>query len=247
MAAHTAYRLGIIHFRTLFAFTRLLPSYRLHRKLRRSNSGLRVAMKVWAPEGYSNDAEDMIAAWEVMERGLVPLNHSLDQFVLTESTSPDISETHKIPPVDLFGSTYTLDVDYRADVDFSVEDMESVLSEKFVDMDEDWFTPTVARHRMEGEGKSAEEDRSIRRASGPAAVTATSPIPQRQQAAAPGSFGSLGTGSRPSASRVVSGAAGSTRVGSSNFGRWGILAEGLPFAGPTGPSETKVRNMIFSS
>ena len=102
MAAHTAYRLGIIHFRTLFAFTRLLPSYRLYRRLRRSNNGLRIAMKVWAPEGYENHAEDMTLAWEVMERGLVPLDHSLDQFVLTESTSPDTFETHKIPSVDLF-------------------------------------------------------------------------------------------------------------------------------------------------
>jgi len=237
MAAHTAYRLGIIHFRTLFAFTRLLPSYRLYRRLRRANNGLRIAMKVWAPEGYNNTAEDFASAWEVMERGLVPLDHSLDQFVLTESTSPDKFETHKIPSVDLFGSTYTLDVDYRTDVDFNVEDMESVLSEKFVDMDEDWFTPTVARHRMENE---AGEVRPSRRVSSATAIAATSPIPQRQQAAAPGSFGSLGTGSRQSNSRVISGVAGSVKGESQNSGRWGVLAEGLPFAGPSGPSEPRV-------
>lgn len=240
MAAHTAYRLGIVHFRTLFAFTRLLPSYRLFRRLRRANNGLRIAMKVWAPEGYNNTAEDLALAWEVMERGLVPLDHSLDQFVLTESTSPDQLETHTVPPVDLFGSSYSLDVDYRSDVDFNVEDMESVLSEKFSDMDEDWFKPTVARHRTQDEARSTADARPSRRVSSATAIPATSPIPQRQQAAAPGSFGSLGTGSRPSTSRIISGTAGSAKVGSQGSGRWGVLAEGLPFAGPTGSSETRV-------
>jgi autophagy-related protein 13 len=234
MAAHTAYRLGIIHFRALFAFTRLLPAYRLYRRLRRANNGLRLGIKLWGTEGYLNTPEDLEAAWEVMERGMVPLDTGLDKFAPNETTSPDTIDEQQFPSVNLFGTTYSMSVDYRTDVDFTVEDMESVLSEKFVDMDEDWFKPTVARHRMEDEAKP------IRKVSNPTSIPITSPIPQRQQAAAPGSFGSTGPGSRPSQSRLASVGGGSIKIGSQGSGRWGALAENMPFAAPSAPTEQKV-------
>lgn len=242
MAAHTAYRLGIIHFRSLYALIRLLPAYRLFRRLRRANNGLRLGIKLWGPEGYLNTAEDLAAAWEVMERDLVSIDFGLDRLVVSESTTPDVIERYEVPSVDLFGTTYSLAADFRTEVDFSVEDMESVLSEKFVDMDEDWFTPTVARHRMEDEGAkgSSIDAKTSRRVSNPTAIPTTSPIPHRQQAAAPGSFGSVGLGgSRPSTSRLASGA-GRPVLGSHGSGRWGAMAEGLPFASPSAPSDIKV-------
>jgi hypothetical protein len=42
-------------------------------------------------------------------------------------------ERYDVPSVDLFGTSYQIGVEYRTEVDFTVEDMESVLSEKFVD------------------------------------------------------------------------------------------------------------------
>lgn len=242
MAAHTAYRVGISNFRALFAFTRLLPAYRLYRRLRRSNNGLRLGIKLWGTEGYLNTAEDLEAAWEVMERGLISLDTGLNQFVPNENTSPDTTDEQQFPPVNLFGTTYAISVDYRTDVDFTIEDMESVLSEKFVDMDEDWFTPTVARHRVEDEAK-ASEAKPIRKVSNPASIPITSPIPQRQQAAAPGSFGSLGTGSRQGQSRLASVGGGSIKIGSQGSGRWGALAENMPFATPSAPAEHKVSEL----
>lgn len=244
MAAHTAYRLGIIHFRSLYALIRLLPAYRLYRRLRRANNGLRLGIKLWGPEGYLNTSEDLAAAWEVMESDLISLDFGLDQLAAGDSTDPDNTERYSIPSVDLFGTTYSLAVDFRTEVDFSVEDMESVLSEKFVDMDEDWFTPTVARHRLEEENNRATsgDARPSRRVSNPTAIPATSPIPHRQQAAAPGSFGSVGLGgSKPSTSRLPSGTVPARPVPSSHgSGRWGAMAEGLPFASPSAPSDVKV-------
>jgi len=241
---HTAYRMGIIHFRALFSLIRLLPAYRLFRRLRRANNGLRMGIKLWGPEGYRNSPDGLAEAWVVMERDLIGLDTGLEEFIASEEVPAEAPERYDFPALDLFGTEFVLGVDYRPEVDFHVEDMETVLSEKFVDMDEDWFTPTVARHRIE------DEQRATRRISTPTAIRANSSIPPRQQAAAPGSFGStLGVGSLtgPSGSRVPSGA--STRKAKADPGslgttRWGALAEGLSFAGgsstPTGEDPTKV-------
>lgn len=233
---HTAYRMGIIHFRALFALIRLLPAWRLFRRLRRSNNGLRLGIKLWSPEGYPTSSDGIAEAWDVMERNLIPLDTGLEQLVASAEPRQDETLRYDLPGLDLFGVEYKLGVAYRPEVDFHAEDMESVLSEKFVDMDEDWFTPTVARHRMEEEGKlSASNDARVRTVSGSSAIPKSSPIPQRQQAA---NFGSLGTGSRPSGSRAVSGVVGSARSRvDSGADKWGVLAEGLPFtAAPSADS-----------
>lgn len=193
-----------------------------------------MGIKLWGPEGYRNSRAGLAEAWDVMERDLVGLGTSLDEFVPSEQLPAEQRERYDFPALDLFGTEYSLGVEYRPEVDFHVEDMETVLSEKFIDMDEDWFTPTVARHRAE------EEAKATRRISVPDGMPSNSPIPPRQQAAALGSFGSVrgASISRPGGSRVPSGAAPGTSApgvkadaGSAGTARWSALAEGLPFAG----------------
>jgi autophagy-related protein 13 len=213
-AAPQAYRLGIIHFRALYSLIRLLPAYRLHRRLRRANNGLKIAVKLWAPEDYTS--AELPEAWAVMERGLLGLEHGLESVVAGEAVPPEDDAVEQIlPPLELFGLEYDLSVRYRTQVDFDVQDMEAVLSEKLVDMEEEWFTPTVARHRQDSLGQvipSAE-----RRPSGP------SPIPPQGA----GSF------SRPQSKLGSHG-----RVTPSSLSKWGALAEGMPFASPPVTSPT---------
>ncbi|KAK8850453.1 hypothetical protein IAR55_004371 [Kwoniella newhampshirensis] len=238
LAPHTAYRLGIVHFRALYSLIRLLPAYRLFRRLRRANNGLRMGIKLWGPEGFPNSHEGLIEAWEVMERGLVGFDMGLDELVKGEEVDPEELQRYDFPKLDLFGNEYSLSTEYRPEVDFHVEDMEAVLSEKLVDMDEAWFTPTVARRRSEEAGSTTEQEqaRPVKKLSTPSSLQAnTSPIPQRQQAPPAGSFASAGsyTASRPVGSRVTSGTIGSQKranVGSLGTDRWGALAEDLPFA-----------------
>ncbi|WVQ85863.1 hypothetical protein IAT38_008031 [Cryptococcus sp. DSM 104549] len=266
IAPHTAYRLGIIHFRALHSLIRLLPAYRLFRRLRRSNTGLRMGIKLWAPEGYPNSPEGLDEAWRIMERGLVPLHSGLDEFVLGEDTEPEEPQRYDFPPLELFGNAYALSGEYRPEVDFSTEDMEALLSEKFVDMDEDWFTPTVAARRRSDSassvataGAGADQGRS-RRASGPPGAgsagsaagvsTTTSPIPPRQQAAPASSFASAAGSWTASRAKQVSGvgsggaagSAGGSTVGSQRAAvgrpdRWAMFGEGLPFAGGSGSGQ----------
>ncbi|WWC72473.1 uncharacterized protein I206_106435 [Kwoniella pini CBS 10737] len=229
LAPHTAYRLGIIHFRALFSLIRLLPAYRLFRRLRRSNNGLRMGLKLWGAEGYPNSVEGLEEAWEVMERGLVGLDTGLDQLSAKDTARPEEIERYEFPKLDLFGNEYTLTTDFRPEVDFSVEDMEAVLSEKFVDMDEDWFTPTVSRRNTQDNSPTIKPETS-RKSSMPTPIQSNaSPIPQRQAALPAGSYSSS---NRPAASRVVS--SQEKRPATS---QWGALAEGLPFAGSSSTSQ----------
>ncbi|GMK54442.1 hypothetical protein CspeluHIS016_0110280 [Cutaneotrichosporon spelunceum] len=225
MAPPTAYRLGIIHFRALYAFIRLLPAYRLFKRLRRLNTGLRLGIKLWGPEGYSNSKEGRDEAWNVMERDLVGIDVPLEYMIPgrePEATTSSTCERYDFPALDLFGSMYELGVEYRPNMDFDVEDMESVLSERFVDMDEDWFTPTVARHRLEAEARAAGTSPYSSSPSRPSPVQA-SPSPARYPI--PGSSLRYETGSyRPSS--------GTTPREPSSLGaaKWGALGENLPFA-----------------
>lgn len=263
MPPHTAYRLGVSHFRSLYALIRLLPAYRLYRKLRRANSGLRMGIKLWTAEGYPNSADGLAEAWEVMERGLLGLDIGLDRILAApHELEPEEPQRHDLPALDIFGTRYTVSVDYRPEVDFHVEDMESVLSEKFVDMEEDWFTPTVARHRIEQEGATAptqsvgvsagQADRSttttsghVRRVSNPGVpASSASPIPQRQQAATRESFKI----SPLTSGRAGSGGSGTGAAEQSSVGRaaskYGGLGEGLPFAMP--PASLQDPNKVRS-
>ncbi|WVW80977.1 hypothetical protein I302_102968 [Kwoniella bestiolae CBS 10118] len=236
LAPHTAYRLGIIHFRAVFSLIRLLPAYRLFRRLRRSNNGLRMGLKLWGPEGFPNTPEGLAEAWEIMERGLIGLDTGLDELVSGgETVQTEEIERYDFPKLDLFGNEYTLSTEYRPEVDFNVEDMEAVLSEKFVDMDEDWFTPTVSRRNTEEEPTKIKNE--SRRVSIPTPIQSNvSPIPQRQPALPVGSLASGGAGSytasiRQGGSRVPSAQEKRTNIGSLGADKWGAFAEGLPFAG----------------
>jgi autophagy-related protein 13 len=242
IAAHTAYRMGIIHFRALYSLLRTLPAYRLHRKLRRSTNGLRLGLKLWAPEGYPNTEKGLQEAWDVMEQGLVGIDTGLDTLVDSLDIEPDQdTRRYDLPSLDLFGNEYRLSVNYRPEIDIHVEDLESVLSEKFVDMEEDWFTPTVARHRM-GEGSipssvaSASSNPPSRRVGTPTTMPSSNPapIPQRQ---GPASIGSFQSGMVPgSRSRQASAQRAEPVVSE----RWGSIGEGLPFATGTTNQDIKV-------
>jgi hypothetical protein len=46
-------------------------------------------------------------------------------------------------------STFKLNVTYRRNCDFKVEDSERDLSAQFIDMDEQFFTPTMAKYQQQ--------------------------------------------------------------------------------------------------
>jgi autophagy-related protein 13 len=230
---------------------RLLPGYRLSRRLRsRNTGGLRVGIQLWPAFDHSATDQGLGEAWKTMEEDVIGLETPLQTLGSTEAlSSEDKPGRETLPHIDLFGMQYSLSCEYRSDVDFHVEDLESVLSEKFTDMDEDWFTPTVARHRLEREARTTsipQPDREIRKVSAPATIPSTiSPIPLRQQAATAGSFGSAaGSASRVSVMRQTSsgqpGSLGKDRSGSTSVDKWASLAQDMPFASKPSSDNARV-------
>lgn len=247
MALHTAYRMGIIHFRALFSLLRLLPAYRLFRRLRRANNGLRLGLKLWAPEGYPSDATGLKEAWDVMEQDLIGVDVGLEALVPNDEVEPEEAiQRYEFPSLDLFGNEYRLSVEYRPEIDFHVDDLESVLSEKLVDMEEDWFTPTMARHRMDsvsGGASASSTNPPSRRVATPTAIPSSTssnpaPIPQRQ---GPASIGSFQSGVIPGSRGRQASSQKSPDPGTTE--RWSAIGQGLPFASTSSalPADIKVR------
>lgn len=65
--------------------------------------------------------------------------NKIDDILIQRTTEPLLS----------FCSRFNLKVEYRQNCDFQVDDMERDLSARFIDMDEHYFTPTMAKYQQE--------------------------------------------------------------------------------------------------
>lgn len=129
------YKKSIIFFRSLFAYMRLLPAYQLYRRLRKQNHSLKIGFRV--SRGQTPE-DSMLQEPEIgME---VPL--------IEGETRPMISE-YRFGQVETPVGAFSLKVTYRSNCDFHVDESEAVLSSRFIDMDENYFTPTIVTHSQE--------------------------------------------------------------------------------------------------
>ncbi|KAI1316260.1 autophagy protein 13 [Mortierella claussenii] len=129
------YKKSIIFFRSLFAYMRLLPAYQLYRRLRKQNYPLKIGFRV--SRGHSPE-ESMFRDSEI---GIeVPL--------VEGETRPMLAE-FRFGQVETSLGAFSLKVTYRSNCEFHVDESEAVLSSKFIDMDENYFTPTIVTHSQE--------------------------------------------------------------------------------------------------
>ncbi|KAF9923944.1 autophagy protein 13 [Linnemannia zychae] len=129
------YKKSIIFFRSLFAYMRLLPAYQLYRRLKKQNHPLRIGFRV--NRGQSPE-ESMLRESEI---GIeVPL--------IEGETRPMLSE-YRFGQVETPLGAFSLKVTYRSNCEFQVDESEAVLSSRFIDMDENYFTPTIVTHSQE--------------------------------------------------------------------------------------------------
>ncbi|GAA5950542.1 hypothetical protein JCM3765_000523 [Sporobolomyces pararoseus] len=149
----SVYKHSILHFRSLFTLVKLLPTYSLARRLNRTsstsststsrggggvkttmNGGLRIGIRVEVREPGDEPAESVEGEVEV------------DTPIENEETGR-ATETVRFPGVETPLGILHLTGTYRLNTDFGVEDIETLLSSRFID--EDFFRPTVntARYR----------------------------------------------------------------------------------------------------
>ena len=126
---HT-YKDGIVFFRSLFAFARLLPAWKFGKrwfKDRSSPKSPKLKYRIMAgPYPTEASVRDLLS---------VPVFESQD----------DVCETFDFGPTGSPAGPLSVQVTYRTHCDFRVDDSEAFLSSRFMGMDEGYFKPSLRR------------------------------------------------------------------------------------------------------
>ncbi|ORX91841.1 hypothetical protein K493DRAFT_339120 [Basidiobolus meristosporus CBS 931.73] len=115
------YKKSIVFFRSLYTYVRQLPAYRLFRRLRKMKlKGLKLGYRLTtAPTSPENEI-------------------GIDT-PISEADSNGGTSNHAFDPIDTPLGSFVLNVRYRSNCDFCVEDPEAVLSSKFNTTDKEAF------------------------------------------------------------------------------------------------------------
>lgn len=165
------YKKGVVLFRSLYTFARLLPVWKLHRRLTRqtgTNNPLRLKLRV--RKGPNSRA----SARSVKEIPFVPLCPS--------DTAEDSVGSHNFDSLFCPAGPLSVTVQYRIHCDFSVADSEALLSSRFAGLDaalQDRMTGQSLPGNRSQTGEISYGSANVRRSGG--------------KVAGGGAYGSLGT------------------------------------------------------
>ncbi|TFK80497.1 hypothetical protein K466DRAFT_503784 [Polyporus arcularius HHB13444] len=137
VAPSTMYKYGIPLFRSLFTLLRVLPSWKLARRLRRRVGGNRggnfsIQLRV-------DGVDSSVRAGEVMSFDTMP------------STLASVlqKERHSLPPITHPTGDLSMAVTYLTSPNFQLDDLESLLSSRFLSLEEGPdFTPTLVKNQQ---------------------------------------------------------------------------------------------------
>ncbi|KAF2485533.1 autophagy-related protein 13-domain-containing protein [Neohortaea acidophila] len=168
------YKKGVVLFRSLYTFLRIVPAFKLYRKLLRqtgSHQALKLKFRIKKGRGSAQGELDSL---------LTPLCPH-------EKNARDIVEHYAFQPLVTPAGPLHCSVHYRKNCVFGIADAEALISDQFHGLDERMPAPPVGRS-LPGE--------PVERPRGPYSSTAapTSAIArERARAALSGTYGSLGT------------------------------------------------------
>ncbi|EPS41549.1 hypothetical protein H072_4561 [Dactylellina haptotyla CBS 200.50] len=119
------YKKSIVLFRSLYSYTRLIPSWKLQKKLAKGQkSNLRICCRI------VNSETAPIPQPDPLEIALIP-------------REKNVTNSFQFGPVESPAGTFTVKVDYRRQCDFRVDDSEALLSSHFINLDEHYFKPSI--------------------------------------------------------------------------------------------------------
>ncbi|KAK6536643.1 autophagy protein 13 [Arthrobotrys megalospora] len=119
------YKKSIVLFRSLYSYARLLPSWKLQKKLAKGNkSNLRICCRV------VNGDTTPIPQPDPLEIALIP-------------RETNVTNSFQFGAVESPAGTFTVKVDYRRQCEFRVDDSEALLSSHFLNLDEHYFKPSL--------------------------------------------------------------------------------------------------------
>ncbi|KAI2794422.1 Autophagy-related protein 13 [Penicillium oxalicum] len=138
----TVYKKSIVLFRSLFTYCKLLPAWRLSRlsSTVRQSPALQIKYRIVDPSAAVRSG-----------RSKTPQDHlTLPLYEGGEKTV----ETYRFGPTDSPAGPFGVEVTFRTNCDFRVDDSEAILSSRFMGADDDIFLPSlpstdVARPNLE--------------------------------------------------------------------------------------------------
>ncbi|KAI9304061.1 autophagy-related protein 13-domain-containing protein [Cunninghamella echinulata] len=126
------YKRSIVFFRSLHSLVRLLPAYNLHRKLQKFN-----------------DSHELSIGYQFTPRNVRRHDEISLETPILNSDARNPTKSYSFTDIMTPLGTFKLQVNYRRNCDFKVEDSECDISARFVDMDEHYFTPTITKYQQE--------------------------------------------------------------------------------------------------
>ncbi|RDB16414.1 Autophagy-related protein 13 [Hypsizygus marmoreus] len=164
----TIYKHGIPLFRSLFTLLRILPAWKLHKRLRRRVGGgpsLGITLRV-----RDGDDPDVLSLMNMSSQ----------------------SQTHVFPSVPHPMGSLALSATYLTSPTFQLDELESLLSSRFLSLDQRPFTPTLAKNHLRDSSLSSSPPRisSSQSSSG-------IPLPLPDRTGGAGSLTRQSLGSRP--------------------------------------------------
>ncbi|KZT02810.1 uncharacterized protein LAESUDRAFT_738508 [Laetiporus sulphureus 93-53] len=134
VAPPTMYKHGILLFRSIFTLLRVLPAWRLARRLRRRTGGNRIGNLTIQLRVKGAEDDGGVLGFDMPPApGVAPL----------------AKDTHAFPPITHLTGTLTFSVTYLTTPQFQLDELESLLSSRFLSLDEGpEFTPTLVKHQQ---------------------------------------------------------------------------------------------------
>ncbi|KAF4609477.1 hypothetical protein D9613_012304 [Agrocybe pediades] len=135
------YKHGIVLFRSLFSLLRVQPAWKFYKRLKRRSNRLGIRLRVRS-EG------DSILESSVFGFELGTENSILGAKPSSTHPSPLPTSTHAFPPVSHLLGTFTLSTTYLTTPDFQLDELESLLSSRFISLDLQGFIPTLDKNKQ---------------------------------------------------------------------------------------------------
>ncbi|KAK5113344.1 hypothetical protein LTR62_003443 [Meristemomyces frigidus] len=141
------YKKGVVLFRSLYAFLRFLPTWKLYRRLGRSSAnggGLRLKYRLKSGDKHSAtlSAEDSLSTPLFPSETIKREQHYSDLYDSDYSTHsrssplPDGPSRHRFDPLRTPAGPLHIHLAYRPSVDFTVASSEALLSSRFLGLDQ---------------------------------------------------------------------------------------------------------------
>ena len=183
------YKNTVVLFRSLYSISRLLPAWRNGQRSSKVGSSPRMPRLrhriTQGPRSEQESKHDQLA---------IPLFKSND----------GVCDTFVFDPIDSPAGTLCLQVMYRKQCDFRIDDSEALLSSRFMGMDDQYFEPSLRRKEDPNKQRKGRAVRPVSEAAGSLPHSRRDSIPRPDQGQAYGSMSTFHQPGPPTSSSPIS-------------------------------------------